>query len=120
MNGRASIFIKAGYFCSPCSEPMHSSEAHKHDILVHLVTQQVVTKPLLTGRYIYGGRKYSKERDSHSPCSHGEMSHSAVNGGINQQKMLLSSTGRCPKGNTPGTTVGHGSLWRGTRSCLAM
>lgn len=120
IHGRASVFIESGYFCSPCFKPIHSSEAHKHDRWVHFVTQQAFTKPLIIARYNYRGWKYSKEQDSHSPCLLGAKSHSAVNGGISQEKMLLSSTGRCPKGNTPGTTVSHGRLWRGTRSCLAM
>lgn len=47
----ASIFTRVGYLCSPCVEPIHFSEVHKHGIFIYLVTQQVFTKPLIITRY---------------------------------------------------------------------
>lgn len=84
-----------------------------------------MTKPLIITRYrCYIGAKASAKSKLVTVPGHLERSHSVVNGGISQEKILLSSTGRSEgnslKGNSPGTRVGHESLWRETRSCLAV
>lgn len=84
-------------------------------MVVHSVIQQIFTEPLIGAKHNFRGRGYSNEQESHNPCSHGAHGHVWLDSSSSEcwnkpRKKSLSSIGKCPKANSPGTPVGQRSL----------
>lgn len=92
-------------------EPMHVLVRPIGVICCFIQSFDKYLEPLIGARRRFRSQGYSNDQ---------ELVSSSSERWNKPRETSLSSTGRCPKGNSPGTPVGQGSLWMGARSCLAL